>query len=674
MSNTQLTTTNLAIPDLTATWSSRPIVVTVQGPQGKQVYTIDKPFVRIGAHPRSEVVLPDGPAKRFFLHATGAGIYCLSLERNVLGRPPFNGWVAPRRAISIGAYQVSARFADDAPQPDRGTPDQGPDSPATVRPRLELTTVSGRRQTVQLHLRRPLTIVGREPPSKLCLADSSISRVHCILYWDDARLWAIDLFSANGTQIDGRAADFGIMPPGSTLVLGNIRLTHVSDSQGQSTQQGEGEPESSLASPVPAAAVGPPTVVGSDTLVLSAHVAPVDGAADGAPVDDTRADGEGRQEPLAVDAPCNSKPLDSQRFQTPAPATIDALRREARQQAEQQAEEWAERRDALLAEIAGLRAELTEAKHQRDLAQSQRQEAEQAQAAISARLSDLELAHRELELANRELELAHNAAEEQLAAALNREAQHRRAQEEWTAQREAAEYAAGSAEAGSAEAGSAEAGSAEADSADADSADADSADADSADADSADAGDAEADSAEADGGGFEDGNSENRVAQRQLVVWQAERKLLIDELLRPLCGEVSAAVSETGDDPVDPTATGDEDRVPGGGEQRSEPPEHGPFAPAGFSESDSGDWLPPTVDAANDSSPPVVSRKDPAIKTIALGDDELFDQLVNAQARQSRAQGRRRLLATAAIGGTTIVALAVAAYFAWQPLVRLLNW
>ena len=531
-----MSNTPLAVPDRPATWCSRAILVTLQGPQGKHVHLIDKPFARVGAHPHSEIVLPDGPAKRFFLHASHTGIYCLSLEHNPLGRPSFNGWMSPRRAIAIGTYQVNARFADDSAA-DRGTsgdceemgtgtalvpiPGEGVSAHRSVhgtepvptsshaRPQLELTTVAGRRQTVQLRLRRPLTIVGREPPSKLCLADTSISRAHCILYWDDARLWAIDLFSANGIRIDGRPVEFGIVSPGSGLVLGNILLTHVSDAQGPSTQQGHPEPEQTDAPPSQAAAVG------ADTLVLSAQTTADNPAVDGTPVDET-AGAERCQEPLAVAPLTTAERPDSQGSQTPSAATVDELRREA----QRQSDEWVERSDALLAELARLRAELVAVEQERDSAQLQQrqaeerhQQAEQAQAEMSARLRDIELAHRDLELAHSALK-DQLALKEQLAVALEREELQCQPIEESTVTRDP-------------------------EGRDPEGRDPESRDPESRDPESSDPEDRDSDDRDSD-----DRDSEDRVAQGQLVVWQPERKLFIDELVRPPSGELSPAAIE----------------------------------------------------------------------------------------------------------------------------------
>jgi len=781
MSNPELVTT-----DRPAAWSSRHLVVTLRGPKGKQVFTVEKPFARVGAHPQSEVVLPDGPAKRLFLHASDTGIFCLSLENTTAGRPAFTGWMSPRRAIAVGAYLLTARFADDSSGAVRGrrgggeereTPaaiesgpgegdsgqehselggtgqadsghgdsglgDSGPldsdqqEMPGTEPVRiatpagaqLELTNVKGRRQTVQLRLRRPLTIVGREPPSKLCLADTSISRAHCILYWDDARLWAIDLFSANGMRIDGRPVEFGVVPPGSGLILGNILLKHLSGTEGPATPPSDWEPEAAGASPPTSAAPG------SDTQVLAVSRGRsdgpnVDGTADsvtdisGVTGEDVRAaGGEGRLEPLAVDTPCSSEQFDRQRFQTPAPDTWEATVDEFRREAQQQAEEWAERRDTLLAELATVRAELADVKRERDEAKTDSQQRpsyqhelrwgppqtkvapsepsaefvdfkrahseielkhgdlEQKHSDLELKLSELEVVHRELELKNRDLErahgeleqahgeldLAHVALKEQLAEALNREEQLRLAAEQLARERTtevAVEWHAESETEGAApgettpfvpqgvppddEAGLLTTPEHE------------------RSRDEAKFGAASADEPLTFAGSpdevvLEDGESDDVMLD----------EVALDEEARVDEARDDAAQTEAlwNAPPRETELGGDIDDL-----EMIETPFLGALVPVPLASQKAGAGVVEGVVAEHDRSSALVPRKRSVTKTSALGDDELFDQLVSAQARHSRHRGRNRLLAMSAIGVAVLLALAVAGYFAWQPLMRALD-
>ncbi len=62
-----------------------------------------------------------------------------------------------------------------------------------------------RRATYRVY--RSLTVVGREKPSDLRLRSEFISSTHCVLYWQNGKLWFVDLLSSNGTEKRGRRCD-----------------------------------------------------------------------------------------------------------------------------------------------------------------------------------------------------------------------------------------------------------------------------------------------------------------------------------------------------------------------------------------------------------------------------------------------------------------------------------
>ena len=71
---------------------------------------------------------------------------------------------------------------------------------------------------------RSLTVVGRDYPSTLRLKSEFISTTHCVLYWQDGRLWFVDLLSSNGTEKRGRRCDVDRLRLGKTVKLGDVRL------------------------------------------------------------------------------------------------------------------------------------------------------------------------------------------------------------------------------------------------------------------------------------------------------------------------------------------------------------------------------------------------------------------------------------------------------------------
>lgn len=69
--------------------------------------------------------------------------------------------------------------------------------------------------------------IGRTAPADIVLADSRVSRTHCLVELADDRLRVSDLNSTNGTYVDGeRVNGEAFLAIGSILKVGNISLTH----------------------------------------------------------------------------------------------------------------------------------------------------------------------------------------------------------------------------------------------------------------------------------------------------------------------------------------------------------------------------------------------------------------------------------------------------------------
>ena len=69
--------------------------------------------------------------------------------------------------------------------------------------------------------------IGRAAPADVILADSRVSRAHCLVELMDNELRVSDLSSTNGTFVDGeRIAGSGALPVGSVLKVGNVSFRH----------------------------------------------------------------------------------------------------------------------------------------------------------------------------------------------------------------------------------------------------------------------------------------------------------------------------------------------------------------------------------------------------------------------------------------------------------------
>ncbi|MEX0713984.1 MAG: FHA domain-containing protein, partial [Pirellulales bacterium] len=207
-----------------ALWCARRIVVTVRGPDGTPVVThVDKPFARVGSHPDCEVVLrgDDVPGQCLYLHATEQGIYCLGLKSGNLAAAPPNGWLRPKVHARLGPYRINASFDDEGPPPRHVDLDpRARESAAGGTLRLRIESQGDQRPLVEKSWRRQLTLVGRLSPSTLRLVHPKVSKTHCVLFYDQDMLWAVDLLSSRGTRVDGRRIEAAQVLPGQVLEVG----------------------------------------------------------------------------------------------------------------------------------------------------------------------------------------------------------------------------------------------------------------------------------------------------------------------------------------------------------------------------------------------------------------------------------------------------------------------
>jgi hypothetical protein len=69
--------------------------------------------------------------------------------------------------------------------------------------------------------------IGRAAPADVILADSRVSRTHCVVELKEGGLQVSDLNSTNGTFVDGeRVAGSAPLPIGSVLQVGKVSFTH----------------------------------------------------------------------------------------------------------------------------------------------------------------------------------------------------------------------------------------------------------------------------------------------------------------------------------------------------------------------------------------------------------------------------------------------------------------
>lgn len=220
-------------------WQPRNIAVQIRDIAGRaSSIGLDKPFARIGSHPEADAVLPaaDVGTRGLYLHGAESGIYCLSLEPASAGKSFPNGWLRPKIHARLGPYRVNAAFLDEGPEPHTDLPDlRQAGNVGEDAPWLRIELAGGGGPVLQQPLKRRLTLVGSRPPSKVLLDHPSVTGSHCVLYWDGAELWVVDLNSDEGVYLNGQWVEAAKAPLGSVLDLGAVRLTRIAVQEAQAT-------------------------------------------------------------------------------------------------------------------------------------------------------------------------------------------------------------------------------------------------------------------------------------------------------------------------------------------------------------------------------------------------------------------------------------------------------
>ena len=110
------------------------------------------------------------------------------------------------------------------------------------------------------HVVGPLGLrIGRTPPSDIIIADSEVSRSHCLVALKDGALFVSDLKSTNGTFVDGvRVTSATLLPVGAILQVGNRFLKHEWRTRSEIQQSEEFDRELMKASSYVQALLPPP--------------------------------------------------------------------------------------------------------------------------------------------------------------------------------------------------------------------------------------------------------------------------------------------------------------------------------------------------------------------------------------------------------------------------------
>lgn len=114
------------------------------------------------------------------------------------------------------------------------------------------------------HIVTPLGLkIGRTAPAEVVIADSEISRSHCIILPKNDELWVSDLGSTNGTFIDGtRVEQATVLPVGSVLQVGKRTFKHEWRTRIEIEQSDDFDRELQIAASYVKALLPPPSPAG----------------------------------------------------------------------------------------------------------------------------------------------------------------------------------------------------------------------------------------------------------------------------------------------------------------------------------------------------------------------------------------------------------------------------
>ena len=70
----------------------------------------------------------------------------------------------------------------------------------------------------------PMTVVGRCRACEVCLESSRVSRRHCCLAFGHGEVLVLDLGSTNGTRINGRRVERGVLRPSDVLGIAHLHF------------------------------------------------------------------------------------------------------------------------------------------------------------------------------------------------------------------------------------------------------------------------------------------------------------------------------------------------------------------------------------------------------------------------------------------------------------------
>lgn len=131
--------------------------------------------------------------------------------------------------LALGEVEIESKLeVDELPEDIQGTKVipleklKAPSARARRGQRATLSLLNGEKK--KFPLEKEIITLGRLESNDICLSDSSVSRLHAEIRWENNRFFLIDLGSTNGTYVDQKRVKKAVLKDKKVLTLGKIRL------------------------------------------------------------------------------------------------------------------------------------------------------------------------------------------------------------------------------------------------------------------------------------------------------------------------------------------------------------------------------------------------------------------------------------------------------------------
>jgi pSer/pThr/pTyr-binding forkhead associated (FHA) protein len=221
----------------TTLWCADGLSVSIDGPGLQQRYSVDKPYLLIGASPKADVVLPlaESSPVALYLHVTDDAIAWLDLS-SPIGQWRSGAFAKTGCLVWRGYHIALERVRHTHRSPTTSSADRElllPDDRPSDVPVFNIEFDG--EQLARAKLTSSMTLVGQSQRCRLRLRNRHVSYDHCLYYVADRHAWVIDLLSDEGTFVRGQRVAAAPVLAGDVVTIGKPTMTLRRWSEGKSS-------------------------------------------------------------------------------------------------------------------------------------------------------------------------------------------------------------------------------------------------------------------------------------------------------------------------------------------------------------------------------------------------------------------------------------------------------